>query len=138
MLKKSKKKRPKNLKMCVFPDRSMLSVTQCATICLTSEQTIRRWNRESWPQAYQLLCQLHANGRVMPPKWSHSRFNTHGNLELHNGEVAENEVLNIVYTRQLTASIRRELERQQRQIANLKGQINALDNSASNDAFISH
>ena len=118
-----------------FDFEGMLSITACAKICKKTPQTIYRWQREGWPIAYRQLCELHASGRILPQKWRHARFNTKGNLQLHNGEVNEHEILNIAYMRYLTDELKKISEKKDREILRLRAQVNELSVDSANDFY---
>lgn len=76
--------------------------------------TARRYlkNREA-PYAVGALTELYLRGRVLPDSWNHCFINLKGNLELHQiGEVSENDVMNIDWTRRLHYSQVKTLKRQ--------------------------
>lgn len=122
-------------KKITFSARLDMPIAHIARLCRVTRPTVLRWERDGYPHTAEILCSLERDGRVMPDKWTHSKFNARGNLELYSGEIKENDVLNIPHTRTLLRKLRREIELLQKEKENLKTALNALDTGAANDVF---
>lgn len=107
-----------------------ISFGQACEITDKTPRTIRKWNKEGWPKPYFDLVTLHAMGRVVPIKWEHCFFNTRGNLVVNgDGEVAENDILNIPHLRILNNDLQRALNNK---IDSLKDKLGKAEENISN------
>jgi DNA-binding transcriptional MerR regulator len=85
---------------------------QLAEICRVDERTARRYiSEKKAPYSVCRLMDLIFKKRVLPDSWSYCFINHRDNIEINGvGEVSENDILNIRWTRQLYESHKRTLE----------------------------
>lgn len=123
-------------KKCVFARSLSLSLDECARLCGKSRQTIQRWERDGWPDGYRHLVELHDAGRVMPARWTkNARFDAAGNLHTSAGTLNLAQVLGIDYQVLLIDDLRRALERERKEVRELRALVNSLASDAANDHF---
>lgn len=104
-------------------------------VCKISEKTARRYLSENrLPHAAATLLDLTKRGRILPESWNHCFINFRDNIEIYQvGEVRENDVLNIHWSRQIYAGHIRSL---QVELDEAKKRIKDLDEALQTSRFL--